>query len=72
MNRPGGGGGGGRGGGGEGGGKKKKDDRWMNLRKINVHEKVSYLLVLLLFLSRISLQLVRVLVSRHHLGSTLF
>ena len=29
--------------------KKKKDDRWMNLRKINVHEKASYILVLLLF-----------------------
>ena len=31
----------------------KKDDRWMNLRKINVHEKASYLLVLLLFIENL-------------------
>ena len=51
--------------------KRKKGDRLVNLRKINVHEKISRLLVLLQFNENL-FAASQGLVSRHHLGSTLF
>jgi len=50
----------------------EKADRWVHLRKINLYEKNHLSSSFTPILSRISLQLVRVLVSRHHLGRTLF